>query len=129
MTLDEFKSLTIGSIIKFTSAEFVYDGPWQGEVILKCNLSQTDTKGWILILHSEGWLLTKASKSLNPFFKDLESLDDSYLGQTVVWVQSSDATILTSKNNNNKKNDARCTICNEYNPYQDGPFQCWSHSH
>lgn len=29
----------------------------------------------------------------------------------------------------NKSDGGHCTICNEYNPWQDGPYTCWSHNH
>lgn len=49
------------------------------------------------------------------------------VGKRCWWVSPSNVSLLAAAAVTTHSSGGRCTVCNEYNEYQNGPFVCYSH--
>ena len=61
------------------------------------------------------------------YFSDYDLKDKTLLGKNAWWIPSSKVNVVTITEV--KPVGGNCTICNEFNKWQSGPYQCWKHSH
>jgi hypothetical protein len=135
MTPEEYDNLKPGDMVDFSELDENDQPPknkHDGRVLtstIAVVLATGDT--W----QSQGILVEVLTGTIisEYFFSFYDLKERTLLGKNAWWIPSSKvkvATLTEVKTVTEVKSvGGNCTICNEFNKWQSGPYQCWKHSH
>ncbi|CAB4196727.1 hypothetical protein UFOVP1290_247 [uncultured Caudovirales phage] len=125
MTPEEFENLKPGDMIDFSKLSWACIPPkTEGGITLNSTIAMvlaTGSDRSILVEVPTGNRITE--EFIGRFF-----IDRSLLNKFGWWFDA-DQVSLVEKTTELKPVGGNCTICNEFNQWQSGAYECWKHSH
>lgn len=130
MTPEEYDNLKPGDIVDYSRVSLTLVPPvttGDGAVIKSTEvlvLAKGDSwqENSILVEVPTGNLISEH------YFNLYHLENPSILGKRAWWFHYQNVYVVT-KTADIKMIGGNCTICNEFNKWQSGPYQCWKHSH